>query len=76
MVSIDQWVSCCARATTLTGAVRMYNIFIRMIQKERQHIETIYNTTSTKQNLRLHRGKLPLHCPLDWQVLLFDPCRV
>ena len=29
-----------------------------------------------KDNLLVHRGKLPLHCPLDWQVLLFDPCRV
>ena len=48
-------------------------IYIRMIQKQRQYIETIYNTTSTKQNLQ-HRGKRPLHRPLDRQILLLDPC--
>ena len=27
-------------------------------------------------NVRLHCGRFPLHCPLDWQLLLSDPCSV
>ena len=38
-------------------------------------IASIYFNSALRSS-QLHRGTLPLHCPLDWQVLLFGPSSV
>ena len=58
--------------------VRKWGLCITLNTERKILLDGTYDCTVKVKNydLPLHWGTLPLHCPLDWQVLLFDPCSV
>ena len=59
--------------------VRKWGLWITLNTETKILLDWTYDCTVKKvksYDLPVHWGTLPLHCPSDWQVLLFDPCSV